>query len=179
MGLVVWSAVPSVLSASASAGGAGGPVTALVATGALLLSVVGGYWVTRWVLVLAARTEASEAAASAAPPPGPDGLPPVPLPPVPPPPGTDDVPADGPTSERAVAVLRGGTWIGFLERFAVTGLILVGYPAGIAILVAIKGLGRYSELQANTGASERFVVGTLASIVWATGLGVLGLWWIG
>lgn len=174
MGLVVWSAVPSVLSASASAGGASGPVTALVATGALLLSVVGGYWVTRWVLVLAARTEASEAAASAAPTPGPDGLPPVP-----PPPGTNDVPADGPTGERAVAVLRGGTWIGFLERFAVTGLILVGYPAGIAILVAIKGLGRYSELQANTGASERFVVGTLASIVWATGLGVLGLWWIG
>lgn len=178
MGLVVWSAVPSVLSASASAsaGGASGPVTALVATGALLLSVVGGYWVTRWVLALAARTEASEAAASARPRParGPDGLPPVH-----PPPGTDGAPADGPTSETAVAVLRGGTWIGFLERFAVTGLILVGYPAGVAILVAIKGLGRYSELQANTGASERFVVGTLASIVWATGLGVLGLWWIG
>lgn len=176
MGVVEWSAVPSVLSASASAsaGGASGPVTALVATGALLLSVVGGYWVTRWVLVLAARTEASEAAASAASPPGPDGLPPVP-----PPPGTDGAPADRPTSETAAAVLRGGTWIGFLERFAVTGLILVGYPAGIAILVAIKGLGRYSELQANTGASERFVVGTLASIVWAAGLGVLGLWWIG
>lgn len=67
--------------------------------------------------------------------------------------------------------LRGGTWIGGLERLAVTGLILVGYPAGIAFVIAVKGLGRYPELRGNPGISERFVIGTLASMLWAAGVG--------
>lgn len=149
-----------------------------IAAGLILLSVVGGYYVTRGVLHLAARTGAAETASSTAatpPPPPPEVLPgPGPALAAATPPGDP-----GPTGPTAVAALRGGTWIGILERLAVTGLILVGYPGGIAILVAIKGLGRYPELKDNPGASERFVVGTLASIVWAAGLGVLGLWWIG
>lgn len=152
-----------------------------IAAGLVLLSVVGGYYVTRGVLHLAARTGAAEAASghSAA------STPPPPPPPPGVAPGAGPVPVatppsdPGPTGPTAVAALRGGTWIGILERLAVTGLILVGYPGGIAILVAIKGLGRYPELKDNPGASERFVVGTLASIVWAAGLGVLGRWWIG
>lgn len=69
----------------------------------------------------------------------------------------------------AQEVLRGGMWIGLLERFAVSGCILLGYPAGIAVVVAIKGLGRFSTLQDAPGAgvSERFLVGTLASYLWA------------
>lgn len=152
-------------------------VALAIAAGLILLSIVGGYYVTRGVLHLAARTGAAEAASrtsSTPPPPPPPGAqasagPQAPTPPADP----------GPTGRDAVAALRGGTWIGILERLAVTGLILVGYPGGIAILVAVKGLGRYPELKDNPGASERFVVGTLASIVWAAGLGVLGLWWIG
>lgn len=153
-------------------------VALAIAAGLILLSVVGGYYVTRGVLHLAARTGAAETASSTA------ATPPPPPPEVSPGPGpalaAATPPADpGPTGPTAVAALRGGTWIGILERLAVTGLILVGYPGGIAILVAIKGLGRYPELKDKPGASERFVVGTLASIVWAAGLGVLGLWWIG
>ncbi|AEG44366.1 hypothetical protein [Isoptericola variabilis] len=72
----------------------------------------------------------------------------------------------------AMAVLRGGTWIGVLERLAVTATILAGHPEGVAIVVAVKGLGRYPELKEHPVASERFVVGTLASLVWA---GVVGL----
>ena len=51
--------------------------------------------------------------------------------------------------------------------------MLLGQPAGVAIVVAVKGLGRYPELKENPGASERFVIGTLASLIWAAGWGVL------
>ncbi|WPF84020.1 hypothetical protein SANBI_001737 [Sanguibacter sp. 4.1] len=167
-----------------------------IAAGLIVLSIVGGYYVTRGVLHLAARTGAAESASGAGGGAASDPASPATSTAGPPTgtsaPGAADPtgsgqqagaapgPADpGPTGPTAVAALRGGTWIGILERLAVTGLILVGYPGGIAILVAIKGLGRYPELKDNPGASERFVVGTLASIVWAAGLGVLGLWWIG
>jgi hypothetical protein len=82
--------------------------------------------------------------------------------------------SDGPEGPRAKAVLRGGTWIGILERLAVTGCVLLGDPEGIAAVIAVKGLGRYPELRENPGASERFVIGTLASLVWAVAVGALG-----
>ena len=63
-------------------------------------------------------------------------------------------------------VLRGGTTIGYLERFALAGAVLVGQPAAVAIIVAIKGLGRFTELD-SAAARERFIVGTLGSLIWA------------
>ena len=72
-------------------------------------------------------------------------------------------------------VLRGGTWVGILERLAVTGTILLGHPEGIAVVVAVKGLGRYPELARNPEVSERFVIGSLASLVWSAGLGAVGV----
>ncbi|UAJ80652.1 hypothetical protein IT072_06450 [Leifsonia sp. ZF2019] len=63
-------------------------------------------------------------------------------------------------------VLRGGTTIGFLERFATTGAIMAGFPEALGIIVAIKGVGRFTELDA-AEARERFIIGTLVSIVWA------------
>ena len=63
-------------------------------------------------------------------------------------------------------VLRGGAAIGYLERFGVAGAILVGQPAIIAVVVAVKGLGRFTELD-TAAARERFIVGTLASLLWA------------
>ena len=36
----------------------------------------------------------------------------------------------------------------------------------IAVLVALKGIGRFAEL-ATPAARERFIVGTLASLLWA------------
>lgn len=85
---------------------------------------------------------------------------------------------DGPDGDRARARLRGGTWIGVLERLAVTGTLLAGEPGGVAVVVAIKGLGRYPELRGgdDAGVSERFVIGTLASLVWSGAVGVLGRW---
>lgn len=75
-------------------------------------------------------------------------------------------------------VLRGGTWIGILERLAITGAVLAGVPEAVAVIIAIKGLGRYPELRATDAeqrgpAAERFIIGTLASYVWAALIGVV------
>jgi hypothetical protein len=83
--------------------------------------------------------------------------------------------SSGTMNPEAVAILRGGAWLGLLERLAITGALLAGYPYGIAIVVAIKGLGRYAELRDQPIASERFVVGTLASLIWSVAMGLLGL----
>ncbi|WP_347057131.1 hypothetical protein ABC795_10525 [Blastococcus sp. HT6-30] len=63
-------------------------------------------------------------------------------------------------------ILRGGAWIGVLERGAIAGTLLAGWPEGLAVVLAVKGLGRFSELRA-PAAAERFIVGTLASALWA------------
>lgn len=64
-------------------------------------------------------------------------------------------------------VLRGGTTIGFLERVAIVGAIAVGRVEVIAAVIAIKGLGRFSELD-SAAARERFIIGTLVSMIWAS-----------
>jgi len=63
-------------------------------------------------------------------------------------------------------VLRGGTTIGYLERVAVTASLIAGFPEAIAVIIAIKGVGRFTELAA-AEARERFIIGTLASLIWA------------
>lgn len=74
----------------------------------------------------------------------------------------------------AARVLAGSVWIGLLERLTVTLSILAAYPEGLAVVVAIKGLGRFYELREHPWARERFVVGTLASVAWAGVCGLLG-----
>lgn len=63
-------------------------------------------------------------------------------------------------------VLRGGLTIGVLERIGAAGSIVAGFPEGLAIVVAIKGVGRFTELEAPE-ARERFIIGTFASLIWA------------
>jgi hypothetical protein len=81
--------------------------------------------------------------------------------------------------EAAGAVLRGGAWIGALERGAVFASLAVGMPEGVAIVLALKGLGRYPELrnpEDSPGAAERFIIGTFTSVLWAAACaGVLAL----
>ncbi|WP_061962188.1 hypothetical protein [Demequina flava] len=69
-------------------------------------------------------------------------------------------------------LLRGGLWVGMLERAIVTGAIALGEPAAVAVVIAVKGLGRYPELRdtepaVRAQASEQFIIGTLASLGWA------------
>ncbi|MDQ1583487.1 MAG: hypothetical protein QOF36_1541 [Microbacteriaceae bacterium] len=63
-------------------------------------------------------------------------------------------------------VLRGGTTIGFLERLAIAGSVMAGFPTALAVIIAIKGVGRFTELDAPE-ARERFIIGTLVSFSWA------------
>jgi hypothetical protein len=74
----------------------------------------------------------------------------------------EDTPQFGGTHE----VLRGGTTIGFLERLAIAGSVMAGFPTALAIIIAIKGVGRFTELDAPE-ARERFIIGTLVSFSWA------------
>ena len=71
--------------------------------------------------------------------------------------------------EAASEILRGGAWIGMLERAAVYAAIVAGWPEGIAIVLAVKSLARYPELQAGaaSAAAERFIIGTIVSTLFA------------
>lgn len=130
--------------------------TVLVVAGALALSAGVGYPVVTWLL---RRVEGTTALAAAKQ-------------------GDQQVDREqhsDPAPATAAELLRGGTWIGVLERLAISGAIMTGYPAGIAVVIAVKGLGRFPELRANTatsGVSERFIIGTLASGLWAAAIGV-------
>ena len=71
------------------------------------------------------------------------------------------------TAPDTPGVLRGGLVIGILERTGVALAILLNEPVAIAYVVAIKGLGRYAELKETPAAAERFIIGTLTSLLWA------------
>jgi hypothetical protein len=79
-----------------------------------------------------------------------------------------DHPADR-SIDDAGEVLRGGAWIGALERAAIFASLATGQPEGVAIVLAVKALGRYPELrmEAHTGTAERFIIGTFTSVLWA------------
>ncbi len=74
--------------------------------------------------------------------------------------------------ENAGAILQGGAWIGALERLAVFAGLAAGFPEGVAVVLALKGVGRYPDLRAEAGrgsTTERFIIGTFTSVLWAAG----------
>ncbi len=76
---------------------------------------------------------------------------------------------DEESMEQAGSVLRGGAWIGALERAAVFATLVAGWAPGLAVVLGIKGLGRYPELRNDDhpGTAERFIIGTFTSVLWA------------
>ncbi|MDR6612522.1 hypothetical protein [Leifsonia sp. 1010] len=116
----------------------------LIGAAALALAVLGGWPVSQLVLALATRSTTEPSAHG--------GI------------LVRAVTPEGATTTREV--LRGGTTIGLLERLAAAGTIMAGFPEGLAVLVAIKGVGRFTELE-EAEARERFIIGTLTSIIWA------------
>ena len=155
----------------------------LIVLATLVVAALGGWPLTAGVLRLAARSADAGTATSDVPPEGTDAPSAV---------ADDDAQAaatrapaggDGPTGQQARSALRGGTWIGVLERTAIAGAILAGFPTAVAFVIAVKGLGRYPEIREHPGTSERFVIGTLASMMWAAAVAGLGraiiLGWLG
>lgn len=52
-------------------------------------------------------------------------------------------------------------------------------PAGIAAVVAVKGLARYPDLKASDGTAERFILGTFSSLLVAAGGAGAAHWCLG
>lgn len=80
--------------------------------------------------------------------------------------------------EAAQEILRGGAWIGLLERTAIYASIVAGWPEGIAVVLAVKSLARYPELQAGkqSAAAERFIIGTFVSTLFACACAGIAVW---
>ncbi|MCX5046635.1 hypothetical protein OG921_26020 [Aldersonia sp. NBC_00410] len=71
--------------------------------------------------------------------------------------------------------LRGGLMIGVFERIAIVVTVLAGWPEGIVVVLGVKGLARYPELrEPKPHASEQFIIGTFASVLWALAIGGIG-----
>jgi hypothetical protein len=127
-----------------------------IAAAAMVLAVVGGHPVVTAVFDRVARSAPDRG------------------------PGTGRRPDPAAEVASAAHALPGGRWIGYLERVAIVGTLILGWPEGIALAVAIKGLGRYQELRSATpGTAERFIIGTFASVLWACAWGLLARWGIG
>jgi hypothetical protein len=153
----------ALLAASAAAGAAADDVSgwqrAAAAVLGVLVAVTAGSHVVRAVFRLTRREIRLVRAGAVTPPPpvaegGTDG-------------GALDLEAPG-------SVLRGGAWIGYLERGAVSATLLAAFPEGLALVLAVKGVGRYPELRdagraggRSADAPEEFIIGTLASLLWA------------
>jgi hypothetical protein len=157
----------ALLAASAAAGAAADDVSgwqrAAAAVLGVLVAVTAGSHVVRAVFRLTRREIRLVRAGAVTPPPpvaeggtegGADG-------------GALDLEAPG-------SVLRGGAWIGDLERGAVSATLLAAFPEGLALVLAVKGVGRYPELRdagraggRSADAPEEFIIGTLASLLWA------------
>lgn len=88
-----------------------------------------------------------------------------------PPPAPD--PSDPAAGAPIPTPLRGGRVIGYLERLVVVAALGLQWPEAIAIVLAVKGLGRYPELR-EPGAAEQFIIGTMASVVWAAAVAGTG-----
>jgi hypothetical protein len=79
------------------------------------------------------------------------------------------------STQQAGEVLRGGALIGALERGAIFASMVAGWPEGLAIVLAIKGLARYPELRSPDqpasvtpqAVAERFIIGTFTSVLWS------------
>lgn len=142
---------------AATAGPATGFPAAAVTVIAAVAAVTGGGPVVRAVLQLGGVR------AAPTPPPDPDNTP------APENPDHTGNPGPEPTDPNEVGPLRGGRVIGYLERLAVVTTLMAGWPEGLAIILAVKSLARYPELRAPQ-ASEQFIMGTFASVLWAIGL---------
>lgn len=73
--------------------------------------------------------------------------------------------------------LRGGRVIGLMERTGIAVSLLLAWPAGIAVILGIKGLARFPQLREHH-ASEQFILGTFASVLWACAAAGIG-WLLG
>lgn len=88
------------------------------------------------------------------------------------------VPGESVDVESAGEILRGGAWIGALERIAIYAALVGGWKEATAMVLALKALGRYPELRNDncSAVAERFIIGTFVSVLWACACALLAIW---
>ena len=144
----------------------------LIATGAALLAAVAGLPVTSGVLRLAAREDGAGENDLGEPECGDSADE-----------GNDESPAttqgngtpDTP-STASTGVMRGGLMIGVLERALAAAAVALGRIEVLAVIIAVKGLGRIPELKDSRAAGERFIIGTFASLGMGCAVGAVAYW---
>ena len=155
----------------------------VTALGVGVTAALAGWPLTRWALHLAAgrdRMLTDARAPQAEEPRDPEGAAVATSPPEPPIGASQDAAEavdDGAVGTVTVdddGLLRGGLWIGLLERLIIAGGVALGEPAVVGVVVAIKGLGRVPELLKSPTAGERFMIGSLASLGVALACGSIG-----
>lgn len=62
--------------------------------------------------------------------------------------------SDEPALERSQSKLRGGRFIGVLERWLIFGLALAGEPTAAALVISAKSIIRFPELSARSQAGD-------------------------
>lgn len=146
----------------------------LIVVAAIALATLPGVGVVQMVLRLSRRRPPAGPGATAAPAPTPAVA------------ANPSAPAGSAAALDPAEVLRGGLVIGILERAITVAAALLAHPELIAMVIAIKGLGRYPELRASSehglsgpAVSERFIIGTLASLVWAAAVALAAQWALG
>lgn len=143
IGLVVLVTVAAVLARYAHA--EHGAVAVVLVAAVAMASVTGGGCLVRTVLAFGRVADAADAGA----------------------------PITEPDDPAAVPALRGGRLIGYLERAAVVVTLLLGWPEGLAVILAVKSLARYPELR-DAHVGEQFIIGTFASVLWAAAMAGIG-----
>ena len=68
------------------------------------------------------------------------------------------------------APARIGATIGAFERLLIVAFVLLGATAAVGVVVAVKTLARFKQLD-DRGFAEYFLLGTLASVSVAVGIG--------
>lgn len=79
---------------------------------------------------------------------------------------------EDPAGEHGESVPGSGRAIGILERILLLPLVILGEWGGIGLILAAKSLARFKELDSRPFA-EYYLIGTLTSVVVATGTGLV------
>ena len=71
-------------------------------------------------------------------------------------------------------VLPAGEWLGPLERVVTFACLSLSWPEGVAAVLLLKSWGRLDVIKESAEAGQRFMIGTMTSVLWAAALAGVG-----
>lgn len=82
-----------------------------------------------------------------------------------------------PTAGQGLAqasILPAGEWLGPLERVVTFACLSLSWPEGVAAVLVLKSWGRLDVIKTSPEAGQRFMIGTMTSVLWAAALAGVG-----